>query len=315
MEWGVTTSLEKLTRQLSQGVLAFPATPFSADLSLDEVGLATHVTALAAERPVALVPAGGAGELFSLSVAEHSKVIGIASRDAGAIPVIAGVGGSLPIALEMARNAETAGAEAILLLPPYLITPDQAGLAAYVETICRAIGIGVIVYSRDNAIFAVDTMMRLAGACSNLIGLKDGTGDFEALSGLKREAGDRLAFINGAPTAEILARQYRAIGIRAYSSAAFAFVPALAKAFYAAMRNGDEVEAERIINEFYLPLARIRNRRRGYAVSIIKAGLRVVGRPAGPVRPPLIDLDESETAELDRLVASVRISTRQETSQ
>jgi 5-dehydro-4-deoxyglucarate dehydratase len=152
MEWGVTRSLAKLTRQLSEGVLAFPATPFAADLSLDEVGLAMHVVALVAETPVALVPAGGAGELFSLSVAEHSAVIGIASRNAGAIPVIAGVGGSFPIALEMARNAETAGAEAILLLPPFLITRDQAGLAAYVEAICRAIGIGVIVYSRDNAI-------------------------------------------------------------------------------------------------------------------------------------------------------------------
>jgi 5-dehydro-4-deoxyglucarate dehydratase len=52
-----------------------------------------------------------------------------------------------------------------------------------------------------------------------------------------------------------------------------------------------------------MPYMAIRNRKPGYAVSIVKAGMRLVGRPAGPVRPPLIDLTESETAELRRLLA------------
>jgi 5-dehydro-4-deoxyglucarate dehydratase len=207
MERALTSMLTDLRTRLSEGVLAFPVTPFTQNLALDEGALAAHVATLAAAKPVALVPAGGAGELFSLSVAEHAVVVQTTRRHAGATPVIAGVGGSVMIAIEMAQAAEKAGAIAVLLLPPYLITPDQAGLAAYVEAICRAIGIGVIVYSRDNGVFAVETVLRLVTACPNLIGLKDGTGDFETLSSIRRELADRLVIINGAPTAEILARQ------------------------------------------------------------------------------------------------------------
>ena len=294
-----------LQQTLREGVLAFPATPFTADLALDVGALERHVTDLAVAMPVALVPAGGAGELFSLSVAEHATVVQATVRNAGSVPVIAGVGYNAAIAIEQARAAEKAGAAAILLLPPYLITPDQAGLAAYVEAVCNAVGIGVIVYSRDNGIFAVETVLRLAEKCPKLIGLKDGTGDFEALFALKRDAGERLVLINGVPTAEILARQCFAIGIRSYSSAVFAFLPELALRFFRAVRDGDDAAADDLMNRFYLPLVKLRGRRRGYAVSIVKAGLRAVGKSAGRVRPPLVDLTAGEEEELRRLIASV----------
>ncbi len=247
----------------------------------------------------------GAGELFSLSVAEHAAVVAATVRNAAKVPVIAGVGYNTAIAIEQARAAEKAGAAAVLLLPPYLITPDQAGLAAYVEAVCRAVGIGVIVYSRDNGIFAVETVLRLAEKCPKLIGLKDGTGDFETLFALKRDAGDRLVLINGVPTAEILARQCFAIGIRAYSSAVFAFLPALALRFFRAVRDGDDAAADDLMNRFYLPLVKLRARRRGYAVSIIKAGLRAAGKSAGRSGPPLVDLTPAEEEELRRLIAAM----------
>ncbi|MEJ0096919.1 MAG: 5-dehydro-4-deoxyglucarate dehydratase [Bauldia sp.] len=302
----MTLSPHELRLRLAEGVLAFPATPFTADFALDEGALARHVDDLAAARPLALVPAGGAGELFSLSAAEHAAVVAATVRGAGAIPVIAGVGGSVAIAADMARAAEKAGAAGILLLPPYLVTPDQEGLRAYAEYVCRAVGIAVIVYSRDNGVFALATVKRLADANANLVGLKDGTGDFETLFALRRDFAGRLALINGVPTAEMNARQCFAIGIRAYSSAVFSFMPGLALAFFRAARDGDDVTADRLMNEFYLPLVQLRRRRPGYAVSIIKAGLRAVGKPAGPVRPPLVDLTPQEEEELRKLITAAR---------
>jgi len=287
-------------------VLAFPATPFTEALALDEAALARHVTDLAAAKPLALVPAGGAGELFSLSAAEHATVVGVTVKGAGSIPVIAGVGGSIAIAIEMARAAERAGAAGVLLLPPYLVTPGQEGLLAYAEAVCRAVGIGVIVYSRDNGFFQPATVKRLADTQANLIGLKDGTGDFETLQILKRDFSDRLALINGVPTAEMTARQCFAIGIRTYSSAVFSFLPGLATAFFRSVRDNDFAGSERLMNEFYLPLVQLRRRRAGYAVSIIKAGLRAVGKPAGSVRPPLVDLTSAEEDELKALIAATR---------
>ncbi|HVZ15334.1 MAG TPA: 5-dehydro-4-deoxyglucarate dehydratase [Bauldia sp.] len=294
--------MASLRHVLSEGILSFPATPFTADMALDTAGLARHVADLAAAKPVALVPAGGAGELFSLTESEHKVIVAATVANASGIPVIAGVGGSVAIAAESARAAAEAGAAAVLLLPPYLIAPDQEGLAAYVSYVCRAAGIGVIVYSRDNGIFAPETVARLAEKHANLIGLKDGTGDFAALKALQHLLGDRIVLINGVPTAEINARQCFALGIRAYSSAVFSFSPAIAKAYYDALVE-DAPLAERIMREFYMPLVKLRARRPGYAVSIIKAGLRVVGRNAGPVRPPLVDLDAGEQAELGRLIA------------
>ncbi len=292
-----------LKRRLGEGILAFPATCFAADGALDPGAFEEHVSYLAERRPAALVPAGGAGELFSLGVAEHESILRASVARAARVPVIPGVGNGLAIALAMARAAERAGADAILLFPPYLVAAEQEGLYEYARRICRAVGIGVIVYSRDNGVMAPDTALRLADACPNFIGLKDGTGDFDALQTLRVAAGDRLVLINGTPTAEMIAAQCFAIGIRSYSSAVFSFLPDLAQRFFQAVRDEDGATAELLMREFYLPLIAIRRRRRGYAVSIMKAGLRAVGRPAGPVRPPLVELTPEEQAEIEALVA------------
>jgi 5-dehydro-4-deoxyglucarate dehydratase len=219
------------------------------------------------------------------------------------VSVIAGVGQGLAIAVDMAKAAERAGADAVLVFPPYLITPEQEGLAAYLTVICRAVGIGVIAYSRNNGIVAADTALAIADACPNFIAVKDGAGDFEALVGLKQRAGDRLVLINGVPTAEIIARQCFAMGIRSYTSAVFSFLPELALRFFRAARDGEDETTTRLLRDFYVPLTEIRNRRRGYAVSLVKAGLRLTGRPAGPVRAPLVEFTAADERDLGALIA------------
>ena len=71
------------------------------------------------------------------------------------------------------------------------------------------------------------------------------------------------------------------------------------------MRAQDRAAVYRKLNDFVLPYIDIRDREKGYAVSIVKAGLRVIGRPAGPVRPPLVDLTDAELAELAILIDKV----------
>ena len=291
-----------LAARIAEGVLAFPATAFTSEGALDEDRCASHVTELARHAPAALVAAGGAGEIFSLSLDEHRRVVAATVAAAGTIPVIAGAGQGLANARAMAEAAERAGAAGVLLFPPYLIQPEQAGLAAYVAAVCAAVAIPVVVYSRDNGVLDPETALRLADSCPNLVALKDGTGDFEALATLKALAGDRLTLINGVPTAEVLARQYFAAGVTSYTSAVFSFAPPVARCFHRALAGGDAATVDRLLADFYLPLAALRRRRRGYAVAIVKAGLRVAGNPAGPVRPPLVELTEAETRELARLI-------------
>jgi 5-dehydro-4-deoxyglucarate dehydratase len=296
-------SRDLLKRRLAEGLLAFPATPFTADLVFDQAGFEAHVADLAGWQPAALVPAGGAGEIFSLSPEEQDRIVRLSVAAAAGVPVIAGVGQGVAIAAAQMRAAAAAGADGILLFPPYLVAAEQEGLAAYVEAVCRAADLPVVVYSRNNGILSPDTALRLADRLPSFIGLKDGAGDLEALVGLRRRAGDRLVLINGVPTAEIIARECFAAGIRSYSSAVFSFLPAFALRFFAAVRDGETATVDRLLADFYVPLTAIRSRKRGYAVSLVKAGLRLAGRPAGPVRPPLLDLAERDEHDLGRLVA------------
>jgi len=87
-----------------------------------------------------------------------------------------------------------------------------------------------------------------------------------------------------------------------YSSAVFNFIPKTAMDFYRAVAADDHATIGRLIDDFFLPYLDIRNRKHGYAVSIVKAGAKLVGHDAGPVRAPLTDLTEEEVAQLDALI-------------
>jgi 5-dehydro-4-deoxyglucarate dehydratase len=173
---------------------------------------------------------------------------------------------------------------------------------AHVKAVCEATSLGVIVYHRANAEYSVGAVERLADECPNFVGFKDGVGDIEFMTRLYATLGERLLYIGGLPTAETFALPYLQLGVTTYSSAIFNFVPEFALAFYDAVRAGDRDEVYRRLREFVLPYLDIRNAGKGYAVSIVKAGMTAVGRTAGPVRPPLIDLRDDELAALRALI-------------
>ncbi|MEQ8397388.1 5-dehydro-4-deoxyglucarate dehydratase [Thalassobaculum sp.] len=297
---------QELKQQVGAGLLSFPVTDFAPDLSFDRSGYAARLEWLNGYGAAALFAAGGTGEFFSLTPGEYPAIIDTAvSACQGRTPIIAGVGYGTRLAVEMALAAEKAGADGLLILPQYLITAEQEGLFRHVKTICDAVKIGVIVYNRDNCLFAAETVARLADACPNLIGYKDGAGDIERMVRVRRRMGDRLVYVGGLPTAEIYAEAYDAMGVTTYSSAVFNFIPETALAFYAALRSGDGATVERLLKEFFLPYIAIRDEAKGYAVSIVKAGAQLAGHGAGPVRPPLIDLNDDQMTRLGALMKSL----------
>jgi len=188
------------------------------------------------------------------------------------------------------------------LLPHYLTEAGQEGLAAHVEAVCHSVKFGVIIYNRGACRLQADTLVKLAERCPNLIGFKDGIGEIELMVSIRRKLGDRFAYLGGLPTAEVYAAAYKALGVPVYSSAVFNFIPKTAMDFYRAIAADDHETTGRLIDEFFLPYLAIRNRRAGYAVSIVKAGAKLVGHSAGPVRPPLTDLTEDEMSQLDALI-------------
>ena len=190
----------------------------------------------------------------------------------------------------------------MLLLPPYLVEGPQEGLRAHIAAVCRATRLAVIVYNRGTCRLQPETLARLAEDCPNLIAFKDGIGDVDTIKAIHSLLGDRMLMLNGMPTAEAYAKEFRALGMATYSSAIFNFVPRTAIDFHRAVHDGDEATLQRLTTEFLEPYVRIRKMQPGYAVSIVKAGADIVGRPGGKVRAPLTDLTVEERAEFAALI-------------
>jgi 5-dehydro-4-deoxyglucarate dehydratase len=293
----------ELKKTLSSGLLSFPVTDFDADGNFRPSTYAARLEWLMPYGASALFAAGGTGEFFSLTLEEYEQVIHTAvSTCRGRVPIIAGAGGPTRQAIACAKAAEAAGAQGLLLLPHYLTEASQEGLAAHVEMVCKSTGLGVIVYNRNVCRLLPATLEQLADRCSNLVGFKDGLGEIELMVSIRRRLGNRFAYLGGLPTAEVYAAAYKGLGVPVYSSAVFNFIPRTATEFYRALAANDEATMGRLLDEFFLPYLEIRNRRAGYAVSIIKAGARIAGKDAGPVRPPLVDLTAEEETRLRSLI-------------
>ncbi|MEU3846884.1 5-dehydro-4-deoxyglucarate dehydratase [Micrococcus terreus] len=293
----------ELAARLKEGLLSFPATAFRADLSVDEDAVREHVAWQSGYDVAGLFAAGGTGEGFSLTNEEHAQVVRAAVESTRPeVPVLGSAGGSTRQAIAQAQASEAAGAEGILLLPPYLSECGQPGLLEHASAIIGSVKIAVIVYNRANAIYSAETVAELARRHENFIGFKDAIGDIEHLTKVYTRNGDRLFYLGGLPTAETFALPLLQLGMSTYSSAMFNFVPEFALDFYRDVRNQDREAVTEKLNRFVLPYLDIRDRGTGFGVSIVKAGIEAIGRTAGPVRPPLYDLSEPDRADLSALI-------------
>lgn len=275
------------------GILFFPVTPFDSDGRIDDDLLRTHIGTTLEHAPGGVFPACGTGEFHALSTDEVARVVGVATETvSGRVPVVAGTGGPLGHATALARAAADAGADALLVLPPYLVGGPQQGLVAYVEAVAAASDLPVVIYHRANAQYSVDSVRRLARN-PKVVGFKDGIGDVglaqQIVRAVRSEGRDDFAFFNGLLTAELTQGAYRGIGIPLYSSAAFAMIPEVANAYYRAYVDGDEARRAELLDGFYSPLVSLRDETPGFGVSLIKTGLRLGGLPVGSVRAPLVD--------------------------
>ena len=300
------TSPQELKKTISSGLLSFPLTDFDTELRFAPKHYAERLEWLMPYGATALFAAGGTGEFFSLKPQEFSEVVRTAVETCrGRMPIIAGAGGGTSLAIQYAQEAEHLGAQGVLLLPHYLTEATQDGLVAHVEAVCKSVRFGVIVYNRGACRLTAASLLKLADRCVNLIGFKDGFGDIEAFVDIRRRLGDRFAYLGGLPTAEVFACAYQAMGCPVYSSAAFNFIPRTAIEFYNAHQSGDISTTNRLLDEFFLPYIALRNEGKGYAVSIVKAGAKLVGHSAGQVRPPLSELKPAECDQLGQLISQL----------
>jgi 5-dehydro-4-deoxyglucarate dehydratase len=289
-------------RNKLSGVIAFPITPFKEDLSLDLPALHQNLSSLLNYQISAIVAAGGTGEMYSLTPAEYTRVIeltALAVEDR--VPVIAGVGFGQRLAIEMAQTAEKAGADGVLVFPPYYQQAEDDGLFEYYRAVGAATKLGMLVYSRDWTNFTPAMAERLT-SIPTLIGWKDGQGDIRRLQAIMNRVGDRLHWIGGAGDDMVAA--YYSIGIRTFSSSIATVAPRLSLKLHELADAGDSEALTELLDECVIPLYALRARRKGYEVSAMKAMMDMVGLNGGPVRPPLVNVTSEEEDELRTILST-----------
>ncbi|XVQ15751.1 5-dehydro-4-deoxyglucarate dehydratase [Spirillospora sp. CA-255316] len=297
-------TIERLRRGMAAGVLSFPLTALDASGRVDLDACRAHLRSQLAAGPGALFPCCGTGEFFSLAEDEYEALVTAAVQEAdGTMPVVVGAGYGWAQAARFAAIAERAGADALLLLPPYLVETPPQGLVDHVRRVAESTALPLIVYQRAQVRIEVADVPALA-AIPGVIGVKDGHCDLDRLQRIKLAAPADWLFFNGAATAEMQARAYRSIGVPAYSSAVHAFAPEISRAFFTALHTDDHERVDELLERFYIPLVELRDRGTGYAVSLVKAAARLRGANVGPVRAPLVDPDPRHLDELDALLTT-----------
>ncbi|MGW0473099.1 5-dehydro-4-deoxyglucarate dehydratase [Streptomyces coeruleorubidus] len=291
---------------IPSGPLFFPVTAYGPDGSVDLDTYRAHVRRGVEAGAAAVFACCGTGEFHALTPEEFEECVRAAVEAAeGRVPVVAGAGYGTALAVHYARLAEAAGADGLLAMPPYLVVAGQEGLLRHYREIAAATSLPVVVYQRDNAVFTPETVVELART-DGIIGLKDGLGDLDLMqriiSAVRSEVPGDFLYFNGLPTAEQTQLAYRALGVTLYSSAVFCFAPEIALAFHQALRSGDDSVVEMLLDGFYRPFVELRAQGRGYAVALVKAGVRLRGLDVGEVRPPLHEPTEDHVKQLAEVI-------------
>lgn len=290
-------------KNLPKGILGFPTAPFKNDGGIDEKALEENIKYLIKEDLSAIFIACGSGEFQSLSKKEYQNMIDIAvSVTNNQVPVYTGVGGNIQEALDQTVISEKAGADGYLILPPYLIEGEQEGIYEYYRSIIQNTNLNAIIYQRDNAVSNLNTVTKLA-ELPQLIGLKDGHGNMELNIELMQNLGDRFEWMNGMPFAEITMPAYYHMGFETYSSAMSNYIPHISRMYFEALKKNDKETLRNLYQDVLLPINDIRKQKKGYAVSLIKAGMEIMGFNVGQsVRAPVVEVSREHYKELEGIV-------------
>jgi 5-dehydro-4-deoxyglucarate dehydratase len=283
-------------RQNLRGVVAFTPTPFFPDERVDFDALGQHVDRVIRGGAHVVVVCGGVGEYVSLTADEYRQCITVAVGAAeGRVPLLAGIGHSTRIACDLAAHAARVGASGLMINPLYFIEPPDDGLFNHYRAIAQSSGLGMMIFSTRGQVYGPDLVEKLA-EIDEVVALKDEWGDLNLFIETKERLGGRLAWING--MAETQAVPYFATGAQAFTSGIVNFAPQLSLRVWELGSTGQFEKLERLIAENIRPIAKIREKRKGYLIAVIKEAMQQLGYCANTVRSPLMPMLEEDRVEL-----------------
>lgn len=280
-----------------RGVSVTTATPFHADGSIDEASLRRQVAFLRDNGIRIMIPSGNTGEFTSLGIDEVKRVTALTVEEAGDdVLVLAGVGGSTPTAIELARAAQADGAEAVMIHFPSHTYISRTAIADYFLEIVEAIDIPVALYKRgpelpDDVLVELTRHERIAA-------VKYAVNDLPAFADVARDA--QAAMFCG--TAERWAPFYALAGAVGFTSGVANVVPRLSLALNDALESGDYATAMSL-RDTLAPFEEARSRKfAANNVSVVKYALARMGLDSGKLRAPLTALDAADARDVDTIL-------------
>lgn len=282
-------------------------TPFNAQGKVDEKAFGDLVEWQIAEGSNGLVPVGTTGESPTLTHEEHDRVVSLCVEvAAGRVPVIAGAGSNNTAeSIRLAKHAETAGADAALVVTPYYNKPTQAGLYAHFKAVAEATSLPIIIYNippRSVIDMSPETMGRLAKDFSNIVGVKDATAKLDRVSLQRMTCGTNFIQLSGEDATAI---GFNAQGGVGAISVTANVAPRLCSEFQAATLKGDFATALEL-HDRLMPLHTAIFTEPGVAGA--KYALSRLGRLENFVRSPLTTVTPETAKLLDDALASAGLS-------
>lgn len=302
----MTMTPDQLKQNL-RGVIAFTPTPFHADERVDYDALAQQINRLIINGAHVVVVCGGVGEYVSLTIDEYRECISVAAAAAGGrVPLLAGIGHSTRIACDLAEYAATVGASGLMINPLYFIDPPDEGLVNHYQSIASASHLGMMIFSTKGQVYGPDLVEQLAGI-DEIVALKDEWGDLKLFIETRERLGDRLAWVNG--MAETLAVPYFAAGAQAFTSGLVNFMPNTVLDVWRLGSTGNTVALESLIAEKIRSLAKLREKRKGYSVAVIKEAMGMLEYCNNTLRSPLMPLLDEDRDHLQQILFDLGILT------
>lgn len=268
------------------------------DGKVDEKAFSDFVEWQIAEGTHGLVPVGTTGESPTLSHDEHKRVVTLCiEAAAGRVPVIAGAGSNNTAeAIDLARHAEEAGADGVLVVTPYYNKPSQEGMYRHYMAIDAAIGIPIIIYNippRSVIDMMPDTMGRLAHDFKNIVGVKDATGKVERVSEQRLTCGKGFVQLSGEDASALGFNAHGGVGCISVTSNV---APRLCAEFQAATLDNDKERALELQDRL-MPLHKAIFLEPGVAGA--KYALSRLGKLDNVLRSPLTEVEAGTAEKID----------------
>jgi 4-hydroxy-tetrahydrodipicolinate synthase len=288
-----------------EGIYTPVITPYRDDFSIDRDGFVRMIEHLVDAGVHGIVLAGTTGEYYAQSRAERVELMDLAkSTLGGRLPLIIGVGAlRTEDAVEYARSAAAAGADALLLGSPYYALPTERELAQHALSVARAADLPIMLYNYPGrtGVMMGEVFLDRVGRNPNVCAVKESSGDINQLHLLARD----YPHIQLCCGMDDQALEFFAWGARSWVCAGSNFLPREHIALYQACAVEGDFDTGRRIMSAMLPLMRTLEQG-GKFVQAIKQGCTLSGLPAGVVRKPLRGLTKSEKRELEGVVRTLR---------